>query len=54
MLPSRLTIMRVIIAALLFSFALHGQTPRSALFNVVEATIPQMQDALAKKRVTSR
>ena len=33
----------------LLGSALHAQT-----FNVVEATIPQMQDALAHKRVTSR
>jgi amidase len=35
--------------AVLLGSALHAQT-----FNVVEATIPQMQDALAHKRVTSR
>jgi amidase len=31
-----------------------GSTLHAQTFNVVEATIPQMQDALAHKRVTSR
>src|SRR5258705_8631832 len=43
--------MRFLMALLIAAGLAHGQRRK---FDVVEATIPQMQEALKKKRVTSR
>src|SRR3954454_16318898 len=48
-----LSLAAIVVATLVL--AVRAQPPKpSAALSVVEATIPQMQDALAKRRVTSR
>jgi amidase len=42
------------LAIAVLAIVAHGQTPRPRPFTVVEATIPEMRDAMAKGRVTSR
>jgi amidase len=46
--------MRPLKTALIFALAVSPATAQPPTFNVVEATIPQIQNALAHRRVTSR
>jgi amidase len=46
--------MKQCLAFLLLSSGLYGKNPHAAPFTVVEATIPEMQTAMKKGRVTSR
>jgi amidase len=48
----RFSIAALVIAVL--TIAAHGQAPQAPAFSVVEATISQMRDAMAKGRLTSR
>src|SRR4030081_982912 len=50
----RIRPMKRSLVLLLLSVNLYGQTRRGASFTVVEATIPEMQTAMKKGRVTSR
>jgi len=49
-----LIVVAIVAAGALSFVALQGQKPHAAPFNVVEAGIPEMRDAMAKGRVTSR